>query len=305
MKPIFVFSEDRNLVAQLMNLAASLGAPVNAVATNHEDAEKLAEYALERVFLLGGASARPEDYARPLARLIHTEEASLLLVGDTIRGREVAAKVAAYLDVALVAGVSEIKRVGENVETSRMMYGGALLKTECLEQLTVVTVPSGKVEAARPTTQHAPVVVREVETEARISVVSTAPLEQKDANLTAAENVVGVGMGVENAEDFALISGLAKVLNAALGCTRPVAEERDLMPGAQYIGISGVTISPSLYIAVGISGQVQHTVGIRDAKCIVAVDKNAKAPIFEAADYGIVGDLRDVLPVLTKAIQRI
>lgn len=303
MKGILVFSENVGLAAQLLKIASSLGTPASAVAIDAGDAKKLAEYAVEQVFLLKGGSARPEDYARPLARLVQTEDASLLLVGDSIRGREVAAKAAAYLDAGLVAGVSEIRRSGEHIETSRMMYGGAVLKTEALDQLTVVTVPSGKAEAAKPTGQQSPVVIREVEVDARITVTNTAPLEHKGVNLTASERVVGVGMGIENADDLALVSHLASALNAAIGCTRPVAEETEWLPGAQYIGISGVTISPALYIAVGISGQVQHTVGIRDAKCIVAIDKNEKAPIFKASDYGIVGDLRAVLPLLTKAVQ--
>lgn len=303
MKGILIFSENVALAAQLLSIASLLGAPASAAAIDAGDAEKLAGFGLEQVFLLKGASVRPEDYARPLARLVQAENASLLLVSDTIQGREVAAKAAAYLDVGLVAGVSEIKRSDEHIETTRMMYGGAVLKTEALDQLTVVTVPNGKAEAAKPTGHQRPVVVREVETDSRITVTGTAPLEHKGVNLTASERVVGAGMGIENTDDLALVSQLAHALGAAIGCTRPVAEEKDWLPGAQYIGISGVTISPALYIAVGISGQVQHTVGIRDAKCIVAIDKNEKAPIFKAADYGIVGDLRAVLPLLTKAIQ--
>jgi electron transfer flavoprotein alpha subunit len=303
MKAVVVFSENLNLAAQLINIAASLGAPVCPVAIDAATAERLAEYPVAQVFLLKGASSRPEDYARPLAHLVQTEDPSLLLVGDTVQGREVSARAAAFLDAGLVAGAAEIKRVNDHVETSRMMYGGAVLKTESLAALTVVTVPSGKAEAAKPSGQHAPVVVREVDSDPRVAVVTTAPLEQKGSDLTTAANVVGVGMGIENSDDLALAAELARALNAAMGCTRPVAEERDLLPGAQYIGISGVTISPSLYITVGISGQVQHTVGIRDAKCVVAIDKNEKAPIFKSADYGIVGDLRVVVPLLTRAVQ--
>ena len=115
---------------------------------------------------------------------------------------------------------------------------------------------------------------------------------------------MGVGLGFNRQDDLGLAHALADALDAAFGCTRPVADDKKWLPSAQYIGISGANIHADLYVAVGISGQIQHTAGIRDAKVVVAINKDPKAPIFAAADYGIVGDLYDVLPALTAAVKR-
>jgi electron transfer flavoprotein alpha subunit len=110
-------------------------------------------------------------------------------------------------------------------------------------------------------------------------------------------------MGLDKKEDLSMIQELANCLSAEIGCTRGVAEERHWLPVEQYIGISGAVIRPKLYLCLGVSGQVQHVVGVRDAKLIVAVDINEKAPIFRSADYGIVGDMYEVVPLLVQALK--
>ena len=116
--------------------------------------------------------------------------------------------------------------------------------------------------------------------------------------------MVCVGLGVEKEEDMQMIRDLAAVLNAEIGCTRGIAEEKHWLPHEQYIGISGAVIKPQLCLSIGISGQVQHTIGIRDSKVIVAVNNNEKAPIFKTSDYGIVGDLYEVVPLLIEELKK-
>ena len=110
-------------------------------------------------------------------------------------------------------------------------------------------------------------------------------------------------MGVSTAEDLALAQDLAESLGGEIACTRPVAEDRGWLPVERYIGISGVTVQPDLYLGLGVSGQVQHTIGIRDARVIVGINTNPDATLFGACDYAVVGDLHEIAPLLTSAIR--
>jgi len=172
------------------------------------------------------------------------------------------------------------------------------IETCCL--VTISPASTGDIPAGNAV----PVETLMVGTDDRIIVLETAPAARTEVDLDAAPVVVGVGLGFNSGEDLKLAKELADALQGAIACTRPVAEDKGWLPVENYIGISGVKIKADLYIAVGISGQVQHLVGIREAKRIVAINKSKDAPIFKAADYGIVGDLYEVLPLLTEAIKK-
>jgi electron transfer flavoprotein alpha subunit len=122
------------------------------------------------------------------------------------------------------------------------------------------------------------------------------------ADLTRAARIVAVGGGLRAAEDLALIEALAAALDAEVGCTRPVAEGLGWLPRDRYIGVSGAHVAPELYVAVGISGQLQHMAGCRDAGTVVAINTDPQAPIMAQADYAVVGDLYAVVPALTRAL---
>lgn len=303
MSGVFIYSEDLGLARQLVTLTASRNMPACAVAHAEPQAAALARCPVQAVYLLKGASARPEDYARALAQLVSDQAADLLLVADTISGREVAAAAAAYLDAGLVSGASEISSVGDELLARHMMYGGAVVRQVRLGAPVVVTVLPGMHQAAAEAPDAAPIITLDVETDTRISTIEKTAIVRGEASLASARAVVGVGLGFDKKADLGLADDLAAALHGAIGCTRPVADDKRWLPSEQYIGISGLNIRPDLYVAVGISGQVQHTVGLRDAKIIVAINKSESAPIFAAADYGIVGDLYKVLPLLTAAIK--
>ena len=130
------------------------------------------------------------------------------------------------------------------------------------------------------------------------------PLRILDGNIGDADKVCSVGRGLAAEKDLPIIEALAEVIGAEVGCSRPIAEENEWMPLDRYVGISGQKFKGSLYLAIGISGQVQHVRGIRDAKIIVAINSDEKAPIFLHADYGIVGDLYKIVPMLTKVLKK-
>jgi electron transfer flavoprotein alpha subunit len=303
MNTILVFSEDVKRARELIACAASLQAPVHAVVLNEKDAQELSSYPLEKVHFLKGNSARPEDYAGPLADLVTSSGVSLLIVGDTVSGRELAAKTAALLNTGLAAGINTIRTSGEGFETERMVYGGAALKIEHFPIPLVVTVPSGKYEGTLPDGK-ADILTIDVVADTSITILETAPILREGVDISSSDVVVGVGLGFNTKDDLSLAFDLAQVIGGVVGCTRPVAEDKHWLPVEQYIGISGVNIAPVLYVCVGISGQIQHMVGVRDAKVLVAINKNETAPIFQTVDFGIIGDLYEVLPLLTEAIKK-
>ena len=128
------------------------------------------------------------------------------------------------------------------------------------------------------------------------------PAGSRPANLAAASRIVAAGRGFKAEEDLQIARDLAAALGAELACSRPLAEGTAWLSKDRYVGVSGMHVAPDLYLAAGISGQVQHTSGMSDSKVVVAVNSDANAPIFEVADYGIVGDLYDVLPAITAAL---
>jgi electron transfer flavoprotein alpha subunit len=144
--------------------------------------------------------------------------------------------------------------------------------------------------------------------ELTVAAIRTKPLDlfresQRAVDLTAAEIIVSVGRGIKEAENIPIVQKLAEVLGAELAASRPICDN-GWLPMERQVGSSGQTVSPKLYLAVGISGAIQHLVGMKGSKTIVAINKDAEAPIFEVADYGIVGDLFQVVPALVEEIQK-
>ena len=189
------------------------------------------------------------------------------------------------------------------MSAARTIYGGLAEKELETEKAVIVTVAPGtfdKQKAATPGSGE----VSTVELSASgVEVVERKEKEASTVNLNDADVVVGVGRGFGKEENVKLAEELAAALGGEIGCSRPVAEDLHWVAEERYIGISGAVIKPTLYIAGGISGQVQHVYGVRDAKTIVAIDKNENAPIFKVADYYIVGDVTEVLPALTEAVK--
>ncbi|MGI9953141.1 electron transfer flavoprotein subunit alpha/FixB family protein [Moorellaceae bacterium AZ2] len=302
----FVFADKPAIANELISFAASAGKRVCALALVDGPAQSYIHYGAGRVLVLKGSSDIPESYAKAVATLLKEEGAEAFLVGATARGRELAAKVAGYLDWAMVSDVSSL-RYGEQGElvAERLMYGGAVLQVEAVRGPAVITVPGGKFEVRADETREGEITTVKVECDPRVVLLERAPIEKQGADLAAAEKIVGVGMGFAKREDLKLAEELAQALGAEIGCSRGVAEERKWLPADMYIGISGATVRPRLYLSIGVSGQVQHIVGVRDAKVIAAVDINENAPIFQAADYGIVGDLYEIVPLLIEAVKKV
>jgi electron transfer flavoprotein alpha subunit len=216
-----------------------------------------------------------------------------------------AARLATCLETGCVPDctrldVDEQKRlVGE-----RIAYGGnAVAKIVFKTKPQIATVPSRAFEKAQPKDRSGQVIKLDAKIEKpRTEILETKPLETSNVKIEDAPVIVSCGRGLQKKEDKALLEELATILCGQVGCSRPLAEDRKWF--TEWVGLSGHKVKPKLYIACGISGVIQHMAGIRDAKIIVAVNKDPEAPIFEVADYGVSGDLYEILPALKEAIKK-
>ncbi len=310
MPGIWIYSEDSAVARQLLTagleLKDRLKQAVGVLTLNSQDAQTFIAAGAEKVYVLHGSNPWPESYAGAIADILAREEAAVVLVGGTLRGKDLAAKVAAAMQAGLVTDALTITYDNENIETSRLIHGGLAVCAEAVALPALVTIPPRTfTEAPAQGSGAGEVVTVEVANEdGRVSITNVCPIIRQGTDIAAASRVVCVGRGLNKQEDLALVEALAAAVGAEIGCTRGISEDYHWLPNDRYIGISGQKVKPELYIGMGISGQVQHVVGVRDAKVIVAIDTNEKSLIFEAADYGIVGDLYEVVPLLTKALQK-
>jgi len=308
-KKVWVISEQGELLAEMINgvKLISPDAAITAAALGCERAAKIAAGAgAGKVYFFKTNEGLVEAAYTRLAQLIKDEGADLVLVAATKRGKTLAALLAAELESGL-ASEAKIEEFGDgSVKTSRFVYGGLAISTDTfVSGIPVVSIPPRTWERPALVEADSPAITEIACDPGRVRVVGQKSREGSTVNLEEAEVVVTIGRGVKNREDLAMFEELACLLGGVTACTRPVAEEEGYrwFPEDSYIGISGRTVKPKLYISVGSSGQIQHLAGCRDAKVLVGIDKNEDAPLFESSDYGIVGDLYQVVPELIKQIK--
>lgn len=227
------------------------------------------------------------------------KEASHVLAAATTTGKNFMPRVAALLDVAQVSDI--IKVEADDTFVRPIYAGNAIATVQSSDNIKVITVRTAAFDAAGET-NDAPVeacaVVKALDKSAYISAELT---ESERPELTAAEVIISGGRGMQNGDNFKLLEGIADKLGAAMGASR-AAVDAGFVPNDMQVGQTGKIVAPNLYIAVGISGAIQHLAGMKDSKVIVAINKDEEAPIFQVADYGLVGDLFEVLPELESAL---
>jgi electron transfer flavoprotein alpha subunit len=284
--------------------AALLGSAVSGLA------DALAHYGAAKVYLADDLSLEKysgEGYTTVLARLIRKAEPVVVLLGATNQGKDLAPRVAARLGLGLASDCTafDVTASGRLVIT-RPVYGGRAIAT-VVEKTTpqMATVRPNVTAPLEPDAlKTAPVEKLAVEIgNIRAKVIDLIQeSDQQQAGLAEAEIIVSGGRGLKGPENFCLLEELADVLGAAVGASR-AAVDAGWIGHSHQVGQTGRTVTPNLYIACGISGAVQHLAGMKTAKCIVAINKDPDAPIFRVADYGIVGDLFEVVPTLTETFR--
>jgi electron transfer flavoprotein alpha subunit len=282
--------------------AADAGGAANALA-----AADVAEVVAVGHEALGAYTA--DGFVAAAAELIAAESPDLVVFPHTYQTRDYAPRLAARLDRAIATDCTAVKASGASRLFSRPMFQGKVTADVSLEgpapHFVTFQIGAFRADAAKKGSAPAPVraVVATVDT-AAIRQKAEAPFrEAKQAvDLSQAERIVSVGRGIKSQEHIALAQKLAEALGAELAASRPICDA-GWLPMERQIGSSGQTVAPKLYLALGISGAIQHVVGMKGAKTIVAINKDPEAPIFEVADYGIVGDLFEIVPAMIAALQ--
>ncbi len=270
-------------------------------------------YGADRVFLVDDPTLevyRTDPYARILVELVRKYKPEIFLLGASTRGRDLAGAVATYIYTGLTADCTglEIEEETNLLLQIRPAFGGNIMATiKCPDyRPQMATVRHHVFEMPVPNESREGQIIREspVLPEDRIaSKVLDLIVEKNEVNLADAKIIVSGGRGLKGPEGFAILHELADVLGGAVGASR-AAVDAGWISYAHQVGQTGRTVRPDLYIACGISGAIQHQAGMRTSKVIVAINKDPEAPIFQIADYGIVGDLFTVVPALTRALKR-
>ncbi len=311
---ILVFAEHREgqlrkITFENITLAKQLGQPFEVAVIGSEVADladQLGKYGAEKiVFYKNDALEKfsADGYAKILADAVKKQGADVLLMGATITGKDLAPRVGAILNAAVAADCTKVELDDGTLRVVRPMYAGKVQATVRLHSdIKVLTVrpnvyaaqeapASGEVETVDPGALDFKTVVKEILTGSKDKL-----------DVTEADIIVSGGRGMKGADNWHLIEGLAEQLGAATGASRAVVDA-GWRPHDEQVGQTGKTVSPSLYIAVGISGAIQHLAGMSSSKYIVAINKDADAPIFKIADYGIVADAFEVVPRMIEELK--
>ncbi len=324
-KGVWVFAEtqdggllpvSRELMGEGGRLAAELGQELAAVLIGHQVehlVDELASLGARRVYLAEDqrlAAYSTLAYTRVLADMIRAHAPAVLLMGATPLGRDLAPRLSRRLDLGLTADCTQLSIDPEtqNLLQTRPAFGGNVMATIYTPRVRpqMATVRPGVMAPPEPKPGAKAEVVRQevslADEDLLVKLVSFTPQEAKGVDISQAKVIVAGGRGCRNQEGFALLSELAAALGAELGGTR-VAVEEGWIGVERQIGQTGITVRPELYIACGISGAIQHRAGILGSRFIVAINRDANAPIFSVADYALVGDVFKVVPALVAALK--
>jgi len=243
----------------------------------------------------------PEGYTASLIEAADKADAQVVMIAATSQGRDLAPRVAAKMGVMLLPDVTALAVDGGELKATRPVYAGKVYITMKAKQMPVViTTRPNTFDLAR-NEGAGEVVAVSPSFASKVKVVEVVAAAGQKLDVAEADRIVSGGRGLKEPENFKLLEDLADKLGAAVGASRAVVDA-GWRPHSEQVGQTGKTVGPSLYFAVGISGAVQHVAGMRTAKVIVAINKDADAPIFKLADYGIVGDAMEVLPALISAL---
>ncbi|KFO66846.1 electron transfer flavoprotein subunit alpha [Smithella sp. SCADC] len=319
-KGVFVIAEQRDgalrkvsfeLASAARKLADQTGDEVSAILLGsgvENMAAELGKFGVDKVFVGDNAALEPyitEAHAQVVAKILKDNDAAIALFGASVQGKDLSARVAAKLAGGLATDCTDVKVDGGKLVAVRPMYAG-----KCFGEVVFNTTPA--MASLRPNV-FAAVENAKAATVTKVDVavdgVKSKVLEvQKDASgkvdLTEANIIVSGGRGMKGPDEYKILEELADVLKGTVGASR-AAVDAGWRPQKDQVGQTGKVVSPNLYIACGISGAIQHLAGMSSSKCIVAINKDAEAPIFTKADFGVVDDLFKVVPELTAACKKL
>ncbi|EJY55124.1 Electron transfer flavoprotein alpha subunit [Alicyclobacillus hesperidum URH17-3-68] len=297
-------------LAAARQLAGDGGNIVSVLVGDNVDAaaQQLADHEQSQVVCVTAdilVSYEAEHYFAAVQPVIDEVKPDIVILPHTASGRDLAPKIACHLDAGQISDVVAIEAVGEDVTFKRPIYAGKAFETKrFLTGPWVVTIRPNNLQADATNGAAAPIVKRTYTepTPVRSQVVDVQRKSGDTRDLTEAKVVVSGGRGVRSADGFAPLAELAEVLDGALGASR-AACDAGYCDYSLQIGQTGKVVTPDVYIACGISGAIQHLAGMSQSKLIIAINKDGEAPIFDIADYGVVGDLFEIVPKLTEKLR--
>ncbi|MFN8339825.1 MAG: electron transfer flavoprotein subunit alpha/FixB family protein [Saprospiraceae bacterium] len=288
-------------------LASSMGTEAIAlIVGNAENASDLGKCGVKRVIQANAAQNQEFDaqkYSFIIAKVAVENNANVVILSHTANGKALTGRLAVKMEAGSVSGANALPDISNGFSVTKSVYSGkAIVKNAITTTNKVISVMGNSIqpEMNGQAIDVENIIIAAPDTKLKV-------LERKTSEgtvpLPEAELVVSAGRGMKGPENWAIIEDLAASLGATTACSRPVADA-DWRPHHEHVGQTGVAIRPNLYIAVGISGAIQHLAGVNNSKVIVVINKDPEAPFFKAADYGVVGDLFEVVPKLTAAVKK-
>lgn len=277
------------------------------IGNSPEDLAALGQYGVKKIHQVSSDALQQFDaqvYTKLLAQVAESIGAKVIVFSNNTSGKSIAPRLAVRLKAGLVSGAVALPDTSNGFVVKKNVFSGKAfahvsVKTEI--KIISLNVNAYTINAAGGTAEIVPF---SASVQApKIKVLSSSKTSGT-VSLTEAETVVSAGRGMKGPENWGMVEELAQTLGAALACSRPVADAH-WRPHNEHVGQTGIAIAPNLYIAVGISGAIQHLAGVNRSKVIVVINKDAEAPFFKAADYGIVGDAFEIVPKLTNAIKKL
>lgn len=304
-------------LAAAQQIASQTGGSLSGVVIGHGIsglADELAEFKLGEVLLVENAlldKYTPDGYSIALKQVIEQAKPDLVLFPHTYQVRDFAPKLAASLGKGMIGDCVGYRYENNKLTFVRQMFQGRTAADVVFQGAApwFVSFQSGAFRADLASRKEGGrAAIRPVSVELKPEQIRTKPLElfreaKQAVDLTQAPILVSIGRGIKAPENIPLAEKLAKTLGAELSASRPICDE-GWLPMERQIGSSGQTVSPKLYLALGISGAIQHVVGMKGSRCIAAINKDQNAPIFEIADYGVVADLFEIVPALTEEVEK-
>lgn len=297
----------KKAILEAASYAASIqNGPITAICIgqpNANEAEKLAQYGVDKLIVIEGIQAfDAQQYALEISKAAKANGLTTLVFANTYEAKSLAPRVAVHMDAALATNVIAYPDTTNGFVVKRSVFSGkgfAYVTLENAHKVIAIT-PNSTDLISKPIS----VQCQTVSADAYVAKTSIASTQKSSGKipLTEAEIVVSAGRGMKGPENWGMVEELAEALGAATACSKPVSD-MGWRPHSEHVGQTGITIKPNLYIAIGISGAIQHLAGVSSSKVIVAINKDPEAPFFKAADYGIVGDAFEVLPQLLSAVK--
>lgn len=291
-------------------LAEQLGVSAEAVLLGNvtEDAAALGEYGVKKIYHIANEALNQLDaqvFTAVIAQVVAASGAKVIIFSNNVDGKAIAPRLSARLKAALVSGAIALPDTSKGFVVKKTVFSGKAFANISLNtDIKIIALNPNSFSVAVTGDAKAEIVAFDATVNAPGVKVSAVNKVKGEVPLSEAELVVSGGRGLKGPENWGMIEELAKLLGAATACSRPVADTH-WRPHHEHVGQTGLAIAPNLYIAIGISGAIQHLAGVNRSKTIVVINKDPEAPFFKAADYGIVGDAFEVVPKLIEEVKKL